>query len=57
MPTVGHEPAGIITPCWNNAWSTSISLAPAPTVAVPAVWFTVTPLIRVTSTTTPLQVE
>ena len=57
MPTVGQEPAGTITPCWNSAWSTSTSLAPAPIVAVPAAWFTVTAFIRVTSTTTPLQVE
>ena len=57
IPTVGQEPAGIIRPCDARAWTTSISRAPEPMVAVPAAALTVIPFMRVTSTTTPLHVE
>ena len=36
MPTLGHVPAGITEPADAKLAATSITFAPAPTVAVPA---------------------
>jgi hypothetical protein len=54
MPTVGHEPAGMVRPSGASPPYTSISRAPAPIVAIPSC--TRTRFIRDTSTTTPLLV-
>src|SRR5919204_2927601 len=55
-PTVGHVPAGTVSPCPQRRSYTSISLAPAPTTArlLPS---SATPFIRDTSTITPGVVE
>lgn len=57
MPTVGHEPAGIVTPCCASLAYTSSSRAPAPTLALPRARSKTTPSRRETSITTPLVVE
>jgi hypothetical protein len=55
MPTVGHEPAGTVTPAAARPAYTSTSRAPAPTVAVPDP--AETACIGVTSSTRPVPVD
>jgi hypothetical protein len=56
IPTVGHVPAGTVTPCCQRRSYTSMSRAPAPTTARPFAP-SVTPFKRETSTTTPGETE
>jgi hypothetical protein len=55
IPTVGHVPPGIATPCSAIAAYRSTSRVPAPTVAVPEP--TETFPMALTSTTMPVEVE
>src|SRR5204862_4394611 len=54
IPTVGHEPAGIATPCSDSLSSTPTSRAPAPTLAVPFAPFTATAFIHQPPTAPPV---